>query len=107
MKKILNVCFVFLLSACAAEYNSNQQVDETAYLQLQGNFINTELVLDDAEPINLNKNTVDTYKFEGKTIAKFPISTGSHKIKITRGEEVLVLRSIYVSAGNSFEVTVP
>ncbi|TKB45573.1 hypothetical protein [Thalassotalea mangrovi] len=107
LKKILSICLVLVLSACAGEYNTAQQVDESAYLQLQGNFLNTQLTLNDATPINITTDTINTYKFEGKTIAKLPITTGSHKIKITRGGEVLVMRSIYVSAGNSFEVTVP
>ncbi|QDP02626.1 hypothetical protein [Thalassotalea sp. PS06] len=105
MKHILLVCFVALLAGCAATFDTVQQVDESAYLQLQGNFSNTQLTVDNATPVNLS--TVETFEFEGKTVAKFPISTGSHTIKITRGEDVLVMRKIYVTNGNAFEVTVP
>ena len=108
---MLKIIFVFLFSVtllgCSSSFESTTQVNDSAFLQLEGDFYNTQLILNDSTPFELNKSSVDTFTFKGKEVARFPISTGKHSIKILRSGKVIVNRIIFVSNSNTFEVVVP
>jgi ferric-dicitrate binding protein FerR (iron transport regulator) len=97
MKYMICLVFSLLLSACSTSFSEIKQVDDKAYLQLSGNLQGTTLVLDNTTTVQL----------DGETVAKFDLSVGSHQVEISRGQQVLVKRKIYVTNGNVFEVRVP
>ena len=107
INKIFAVVVSLLVLGCSTNYSTTNQVDDLAYIQLQGNFLDTSLVIDDGAPILINEDTTETFTLEGKVVAKYPISTGKHTVKITRAGQVVVNRVIFVSNSNTFEVTVP
>ncbi len=106
-QKIILIVFCGLyLSGCSSSYESTTQIEEGAYIQLSGNFLNGTLIIDDLQ-VNLSEENTKTFKIQGKVVAKFPISTGKHTIKIIKDNQVVVNRMIYVSNKNVFEVVVP
>ncbi|RVT43055.1 hypothetical protein EMM73_17795 [Rheinheimera sediminis] len=105
MKYLICLVFSLLLSACSTGFTEVKQVDDKAYLQLSGNIQGTILVLDNTTTVHLD--SADTFSLDGETVAKFDLSVGSHQIEISRGQQVLVKRKIYVTNGNVFEVRVP
>jgi hypothetical protein len=82
-------------------------VNESAFLQLEGDFLNTQLILDDGETVELTEDSTATFLLKGKKVARFPISTGKHALKIIRSGDVVVNRVIYITNSNTFEVFVP
>ena len=107
MKKFITLALALLVSACSSHYQSVTAVDDIAYLQLNGNFIGAQLVLDNAPAISLAKKNIKTFTIDSKLTAKFPVTKGTHQLKIMRQGTVIVQRKFYISAGQSFEVMVP
>lgn len=105
MKHLIFLVFSLFLSACSTSFSETKQVDDKAYLQLSGNIKGTTLILDNTTSVQLDD--ADTFSLDGETVAKFDLSVGSHQVEITRGQQVLVKRKIYVTNGNVFEVRVP
>lgn len=108
---MLKIIFAFIFSVsiagCSTHFESTNQVNDSAFLQLEGNFLNTQLTLDEEASFELTEKSIKTFSFNGKDVARFPISTGKHTLKITRSGTVIVNRIIYVSNSNVFEVVVP
>ena len=108
---MLKYLFAFLVSSalmgCSTSYQSTTQVNDAAFLQLAGNYLNTQLVLDDNPALALTETSVMSYSLNGQQVARFPIATGKHTLKISRSGVELVNRVIYVSNANTFEVVVP
>ena len=108
---MLRIIFAFFIAisiaGCSSQFESVTQVNDSATLQLEGNFLNTQLSLDGGTPIELTENTIETFSLQGKTVTRFPISTGKHTLTISRAGKIIVNRLIYVSNSNSFEVVVP
>ncbi len=96
-----------LIVGCSSHFESTNQVNDSAFLQLEGNFLNTQLILDKGTPIDISKISIETFTLNGKEVTRFPISTGKHTITISRAGTVIVNRVIYVSNSNTFEVVVP
>lgn len=107
MKLWICAIFTLLLTACSTQYQAVTQVDDQAWLQLSGNFVGATLQLDNQPVIALTGGQVSTFELDGKTVAKFEITTGSHQIQIVRDGMLLVKRTLYVSNGNIIEVKVP
>jgi len=106
--KIWIFAFVLLLAGCGtSSFTSVNQIENRAYLQLEGNFLGTELIIDDKAPIAITKESVKSFEYDGREVVRFPLTTGSHKIKVMRQNTALVNRTIYVSNSNTFEVIVP
>ena len=106
-RKILVVFMAIILAGCSSSYNSVTQVNDTAFLQLSGNFFDTQLSIDNESPITLSEGSIETFKIDDKVVVKFPISTGKHNLKVVRRGEIIVNRIIYVTNSNIFEVKVP
>ncbi len=107
-QKIMLIVFCGLyLSGCSSSYESTTQIEEGAYIQLSGNFLNGTLIIDDDLQVDLLEENTKTFKIQGQVVAKFPISTGKHIIKIIKDNQVVVNRIIYVSNKTVFEVVVP
>jgi len=108
MLKIIAALFLSVFMAgCSTHFETTNQVNDSAFLQLEGNFLDTQLTLDGGTPITLNADSIETFSLRGKKVTRFPVSTGKHTIKVTRSGTVVVNRVIYVSNSNTFEVVVP
>ena len=107
LKIIFTFVFSVLIFGCSTHFESTNQVNDSAFLQLEGNFLNTQLTLDKGTPIELTEDYIKTFSLNGKEVTRFPISTGKHTLTITRSGTVIVNRVIYVSNSNTFEVVVP
>jgi len=93
------------LLGCATSYESNTQIDESGFLVISGNFLGTEMNVDD-KLIAIDQNT-QTYIVDGSRVAKFPISVGSHVISIKRNGVTVFSKSVYLSNAQSVEISVP
>jgi uncharacterized protein YcfL len=105
MKNVL-ILMGFLLSLAlvgCGSYNQAVQVDDHAYLLLIGNPDGNIVVIDDGNPIDLEKDTT-SFSLNGKQATKIQISIGKHTVKVTKSGALTVNRAFYVSTGTSFEV---
>lgn len=112
MKKLLSVSFIALcalfLSACTSGYSSTtQEADDGAYIRLSGNFLGTELTINDQAPIRLREGSTRTFQLDNERVALFELTSGTQRIRITRNGELLVNRELYVSRGNTIAIRVP
>jgi len=97
---------LFLLG-CSSSFRTTNQVSDSAFIQLQGNFIGTNMIIDGNESIQLSSENTKTFSLNGIEVARFPVSTGKHTIEIIRAGNIVVSRTIFVSNSNTFEVVVP
>ena len=108
MLKIIFALFISIsVAGCSTHFESTNQVNDSAFLQLEGNFLNTQLIVDDANPFEITEKSIKTFSLDGKEVARFPIATGKHTLQIIRSGTVIVNRVIYISNSNTFEVVVP
>lgn len=101
---LIVIGFLFL-TACGT-FQSTTQTESNSFLQLTGSFLNSELIIDD-QPVIVIDKSVQTFKLEGKQVAKFIVAPGNHVIKISKNGQTIVNRKIFVSEGNVVEVIVP
>ena len=108
IKTLLLVVSVFALAACTSSYESTtQQADEGAYIRLSGNFLGTELTINEQAPIQLREGSTRTFRLDDERVAVFELMPGPQRIRITRGGELLVNRELYVGRGNTIAIRVP
>ena len=106
-KKIWIVAISLFLFGCSSSFSTVNQVNDSAFIQLQGSFIGTSMVIDENNPVELREDNTKTFSLDGIKVARFPISTGKHTIRILRAGNIIVNRTIFVSNSNTFEVVVP
>jgi|TARA_B110000967_G_C18549844_1_gene394805 hypothetical protein len=108
---VLKIIFTFILSisilGCSTHFESTNQINDSAFLQLEGDFFNTQLTLDEGAAVELTEGSIKTFSLNGRKVVRFPITTGKHTLTITRSGNVIVNRIIYVSNSNTFEVVIP
>jgi hypothetical protein len=106
LKGIIFLLFSFVMMGCTTSYESVTQVDDTkAFILLTGNFENASLQINKSAPITLSDN-IETFKLDGKTVAKFEVVSGTNIVKIYKDGALVVSRKLYVTNGNSIEVHV-
>ncbi|MFT4937223.1 MAG: hypothetical protein ACI88A_000237 [Paraglaciecola sp.] len=107
MKIVIAFIVSVLLVGCNSSYQSVSQVDGTiAYLQLGGKFIGHQIQIDEQPAIQLTEGLISTFEIDGKTVTKFEISPGTHRVKVSKSGVTVIDRKIYVTSGNTFEVLV-
>lgn len=97
--------FVIPLSGCTTNYSSTTQIEDSGYILLKGNFINTTLYVDETA-IYIDATTAQ-YELNGKMVSKFPIKIGSHSIKVERDNDMLISKKIFLSNSETVEIIVP
>lgn len=112
MQRLIKLCFaglaVLFLAACTSSYESTtQQADDGAYIRLSGNYMGTELTINQQPPIRIQEGSTRTFQLDNERVALFELSPGAQRIRITRGGEVLVNRELYVGRGNTIAIRVP
>ncbi|MBE8167444.1 MAG: hypothetical protein HAW66_03610 [Shewanella sp.] len=103
---VLGLSLLFM-TACGSSYKASTQVTEQAFVQLTGNFWNTQISLDNQAPVMVTEDTVESFELHDKDVVRFPVAPGPHLVTISRNGSVIVKRKIYVSNSNVFEVMVP
>ncbi|MCC5879508.1 MAG: hypothetical protein JJU03_06420 [Idiomarina sp.] len=108
MKVCLGALAIIFLAACTSSYESTtQQADDGAYIRLSGNFMGTELTINDQAPIRLREGSTRTFRLDNERVALFELSPGAQRIRITRDSELIVNRELYVGRGNTIAIRVP
>ena len=102
-KKLIILCVTCFLFACSSNYQTQDQVASGSYLQLEGDFVDTTMVLDDQQ-IELKK--VKTFTFNGKNAARFPIDEGNHKIIILRDSQEIIKQFFFTANNETFRILV-
>lgn len=105
--KLWILIFSAFLMSCTSSFSTVNQVEDRAFLQLEGHFNGTQLIIDETAPINISEESVKSFELNGRLVVRFPLTKGTHSIKVLRGESVVVNRKIYVTNANTFEVIVP
>lgn len=97
-----------LLVACTSGYQSTtQHADEGAYIRLSGNFMGTELTLNEQTPIRLQEGSTRTFRLDNERVALFEVTPGTQRVQIRREGQVVVNREVYVGRGNTIAIRVP
>jgi len=104
LKQIITLIAFLMLAACSSTTYTTQESDE-AFVQLQGNFNNTVLAIDDVQ-VNIDEDT-ETFELNGVKVAKFPITLGAHQVVVYRSGKVVFNKKIFVAHGQTVEVIVP
>lgn len=112
MKTWLRVSLVsallMFLAACTSSYESTtQQADDGAYIRLSGNFMGTELSINEQAPIRLREGQTRTFRLDNERVAVFELQPGPQRIRITRDGAVVVNRELYVGRSNTIAIRVP
>lgn len=112
MRRLIKLCIaglaILALAACTSSYESTtQQADDGAYIRLSGNFMGTELTINDEPPIRVREGSTNTFRLDNERVALFELNPGSQRIRITRDGELVVNRELYVGRGNTIAVRVP
>ena len=104
LKTIFTILTLIIVTACSSTTYSTQESDE-AYIQLQGNFLNSVLAIDGAK-IQIDEQT-QTYDLNGVQVAKFPVTLGAHQVVVYKTGQIVYRQNIFVSHGQTVEVKVP
>lgn len=91
----------------AANSNARSSRQAAATLHLTGNFFGTILVINDQEPQKLEQGSFATYVFEGRRFAAIDIPAGEVRVYITRGNRVVIDRTLHALPGNAVGLRVP
>lgn len=106
--KTMLVGLALTLAACTSGYQSTtQQADEGAFIRLSGNFMGTELVINEQSPIQIREGSTRTFRLDNERVVVFELMPGPQRIRITRNGELLVNRELYVGRGNTIAIRVP
>lgn len=104
----LIMCLALVLSACGSNYRSvTQQADDGAYIRLSGNFIGTELVINEQPPISIREGSTRTFRLDNERVALFEVTPGPQRVLITRDGSTLINRELYIGRGNTIAIRVP
>lgn len=98
-----SLLIVLLISGCGS-FKSVTQLEEGTFLQLVGNREEVVLTVDENAAIDLESQT-QAFNLNGKTVTKIAIPAGQHLIKLERSGSLVAHRKIYVSEGNTIEMS--
>lgn len=96
---------ILFLSGCTTSYTSTTQVEDSGFILLKGNYNNTILYIDDAA--TSIDATVVQYELNGNMVSKFPISVGTHTIRVIKNDTTLINKKILLSNAQTVEIVVP
>ncbi len=95
-KIILGLAILMLLSACSVEKikHNTTALENTGYLQIKGDLL--------GKSVTLNGQSVNPE--EGQ---RFALQSGSYELLITEGEKQVLKRTVFISGGQTVELSVP
>ena len=103
MKNYASLCCVLLIflasfvSSCAFKAGSTQLAD-TAFLTFDGDASGLALQVDENAPIPMRSGETDTL---------YEVAPGKVHIRVWKSSQVVINRNVFVSHGQTFEVTIP
>lgn len=89
-----------LSAGCFRQVREQVTEDSASYLVIQGSGGPVSFQVDGS----VVANSVELVENDG---TRFKVGPGSHKVRVVRGEQVLVDRQIYVGDGETRVITVP
>lgn len=98
---------IALASMAWSHDGAANQPDDAAFIQLEGGFMNAQLIIDNNPSIKITSDSVDTFSLQGKTVARVPVSHGKHSIKMVKANKVIVDWTVNLPAAKTFAVVVP
>ncbi|WP_336366421.1 hypothetical protein [Marinobacter sp. C2H3] len=104
MKRTLAMVALLFLSACGT-YRASTEVAESAHLQFMGNPEGVVFVLDD----NLQRIVSEgaSYDLNGIQATRYTAQPGTHVLRVEKNGQLLILKKIYLSSGDVYEVNLP
>ncbi len=104
----LTLICLLLLSACGYQSGVVQK-SELGYIQLTGNWKNTQVSIDKADPFELKylSDPNDPDATQSKPTLKYGLKPGKHIVKASRDGKLLVNRIILVTSQQTTEVAIP
>lgn len=98
MKRFLAIalCLALLgLVGCGGYQTGVRQKATVSAIELTGNYAGATLVIDNGQPLSLDK------------IHRYELAPGKHTIQVFRGDRLLVNRVLFLSNDQTTEVRVP
>jgi len=107
MKKVICLVFVTVLIVACGYKEGAVQKSEAGYIEFTGNWKGATVMIDDLVPFSLSS----TYDSESGTTSSSPLiyklSPGKHRVRIYRGERLVVDRMLFLSSQSRLEVDIP
>jgi hypothetical protein len=105
--KVLCLIFAsFVIVACGYKEGVVQQ-SEAGYIEFTGNWKGAMVVIDDLEPFTLSY----IYDRETGSTSSAPriykLSPGKHRVRVYRGDRLMVDRVVFLSSQSRLEVDIP
>lgn len=104
MKIIYLFISILLLAGCHST-SYNQQVEDSSYIQFQGNYIGSEITLGENQ-FNLTSKT-KSYDFNGQEVVKYQAPTGKSLLVIKKNNSTVIQKYIFLSEGQTLEINIP
>jgi len=87
---------VFILISCGGYNTGVTQKDYKGYIKFTGNIAGTSVEINSKSKFDLNPE-----------IERYELNPGQYNVKVYRGENVIVERTIIIDAQTTYEVDVP
>ena len=104
MKNVLIGIFVMWLAACQSSTYITQSA-ENSYIQFTGGYLQTVVQVGDLT-FNITPQT-ESFDLNGQQVVKFEIPKGKHQLVVSKGNQVVVKKYIFVTEGQTVEVKIP
>lgn len=104
MKAIyLFITLLFLTGCHSLSYT--QQTDEGSYIQFQGNYKGSTITIDE-QVFTIDENA-KSYDFNGVQVVKYQAPLGKSLLVVKKNNSTLIQKYIFLSEGQTLEVTIP
>lgn len=104
MKTWILAILTLLISACTSVSYTTQN-DENSYLQLEGNFQNTNIQLGDEN--YFVGETTESFELNGQPVVKIEVASGKHELVVSKDDKIVIQKYIFLSEGQTFAVSIP
>ena len=94
--KSIILVLVFILTSCGGYNTGVTQKDYKGYIKFTGNVAGVSVEINSGSQFELNPE-----------IERYELKPGQYKVKVFRGENVIVDRTIIIDAQTTYEVEVP
>ncbi len=99
----LSLIGLFLTACHSVSYVHQEQ--NAAFIQFSGNYYNTQVELAELT-FNIDKDT-PSFELNNQQVVKFQVPTGKHQLLVSRDGKAVIRRAIFLSHGQTLEVTIP
>ena len=104
MKSLFLFLSILLVSGCNS-LTYTQQIEDSSYIQFQGNYNNAVINLGEQEFVI--DETVTSYDLNGTQVVKFEAPKGKSLLIVSKNNSTVIKKYVFLNEGQTLEVTIP